>query len=90
MDSVELKGMTVGERAKEGAQRGRGTGTCEHGRHRPVPQDVKVVDAVRTRGHAGHNAGDLGVRRSPRPVLRAGQFHLRSHQVRQAAPLGQP
>ncbi|MFF3467176.1 hypothetical protein [Streptomyces sp. NPDC002619] len=52
VDSVELKGMPVSERAKEGAQRGRGTGTCEHGRHRPVPQDVKAVNAVRTRGHA--------------------------------------
>ncbi|MFC9493592.1 hypothetical protein [Streptomyces sp. NPDC056982] len=90
MDSVKLESMSVGERTQERAQRRRGADTAEHRRHRPVAQHREVVDAVRARGHAAHDAGDLGVRRRTRPVLRPGQPHLLRHQSRQTAPLGQP
>ena len=90
VDGVELEGMAVGEGAEEGAQRGRGTDPCEHGRHRTVTQHVKAVDAVRACGHAPHDAGDLGVRGRTRTVLRPGQSHLLGHQAGEPAPLGRP
>jgi hypothetical protein len=90
MHSVELEGMTVGERAQERAQGGWGTDTPEQGRHPTVPQDVQVIDAVRTRDHASHDAHHLRVRPGARTVLRPPQLHLLGHQPRKPAPLGQP
>jgi hypothetical protein len=77
---MELEGVPVGERAEEGAQSGRSTDPAEHGRQRTVPQDVKVVDAVRPRDHPGHDTRDLGVRRRTRAVLRSRQLDLLGHQ----------
>jgi hypothetical protein len=87
---VQLECVTVGECAQERAERGRGTDPAEQGRHGTVAQHVQVVDAVRARGHAGHEARHLGVRRGTRTVLRPAQLHLLGRQTGEPPPLGQP
>ena len=52
--------------AQERPQRGRRPDPAEQRRHRAVPQQVHVVDAVRPGDHPGHQAGHLQLRRSPR------------------------
>ncbi|WP_425574887.1 hypothetical protein [Streptantibioticus ferralitis] len=42
---MELERMAVGERAQKRAQRGRGSDTCEHDRHRTVTQDIEMLSA---------------------------------------------
>ena len=82
----QLEHVPPGERAQERAQRGRRPDPAEQRRHRPVPQQVHVVDAVRPRDHPGHQAGHLQVRVHPAPVS---DGHVLTGQRGQASPLGQ-
>jgi len=54
--------------------------------HRPVPQQVQVIDAVRPADHPSHQARDLQLRVHP---ARLGDAHVLAGQCRQADPLRQ-
>ena len=81
-----LPGAAPGERPQKRPQRGRRPDPAEQRRHRPVPQQLQVIDAVRPAGHPGDQAGHLRRRVHPAP---AGGPHLSAGQVAQARALGQ-
>ena len=76
-DGVSL----AGGHAQARAQRGRRPDPAKHRRHRPVPQQVQVIDTVRPADHPGHQAAHLQVRVHPAP---AGKPHVLTSQLRQA------
>jgi hypothetical protein len=79
----QLQHVTPGERAQERPQRGRRPDPAEQRAHRPVPQQVQVIDAVRPAGHPGGQAGHLRRRVHPAP---AGRPHVSAGQIAQAPP----
>ena len=83
---LRLPGVPPGERAKERPQRGRCPDPAKQRRHRPVPQQVHVVDAVRSADHAGDQARHFQVRVHPAP---AGDGHMLAGQRGKAGPLRQ-
>jgi hypothetical protein len=83
---LQLEHVPPGEGAQERAQRGRCPDPAQQRRHRPVPQQVHVTDAVRTRDHAAHQAAHLQVRVHPAP---ASDGNPLTRQPGQAGPLGQ-
>jgi hypothetical protein len=68
------------------AQRGRGPDPAEQDVHRPVPQQVHVIDAVRAADHPRDQAGNLQV--GVDPARAAGPDVLRD-QLGEAGPLRQ-
>lgn len=76
----------MGERLQERPQRRRGAEFGEDLGHRPVPQDVHVLDAVGAGEHAGDQDRDFlrGVRRR-----RTGQPQVLAQEVEQPGLLGQ-
>jgi hypothetical protein len=83
---AQLQHVPPGERAQERPQRGRRPDPAEQRRHRAVPQQVQVIDAVRTADHPGHDAGHFHLGVHPAPAADA---DMPGHQVTQAGPLGQ-
>ena len=65
---LQLEHVPPGERAQERSQRGRRADPAEQRRHRAVPQQVHVIDAVRPGDHPGGQAGHLQVRVHPAPA----------------------
>jgi len=55
----ELEHVSPGERPQERPQRGRRPDSAKQDRHRPVPQQVQVIDAVRAADHPRHDPGHL-------------------------------
>jgi len=67
----QLQHVTPGERAQERPQRGRRPDPAEQDRHRPMPQQVQVIDAVRPAGHPGDQAATFTAAFTPhRPTGR--------------------
>ena len=85
-DTVELPDVPEGERPQERPQRRGGPDPTEQPVHPAVPQQIHVIDAVRTGDHPGDQGGDLQVRVHP---TQHGQCELAGDQVGQATPLGQ-
>jgi len=61
-----------------------GADPAEQRRHRAVPQQVHVIDAVRTRDHPSSQAGDLQAGVHPAPVADPDRL---VHQGSQTRPL---
>ncbi len=83
---LQLQHIAPGEGAQERAQRGRRPDLAEQRRHRPVPQQVHVIDAVRPGNHPRRQAADLQVRVHPAP---AADLDVLRDQVLQGRPLRQ-
>jgi hypothetical protein len=58
-DLVELPDMTIGERAKEGAQRRRRTDPAEQPSHPAMPQPIQIINRVRPGHHPSHHRSSL-------------------------------
>jgi len=72
-----------GRCARGPSARSANTWPAEQRWHRPVPQQVHVIDAVRPGGHPGDEAGHLQVGIDP---ARTGDPHILNGQVRQVGP----
>jgi hypothetical protein len=83
---AQLQHVPPGEGPQERPQRGRRPDTAEQHRQRPVPQHVQIIDAVRTRGHPGHQARHLHLRVHPAPPAHPDMLR---HQATQPRPLRQ-
>ncbi len=59
---LQLADVSPGERPQVRPERGRCPDPAEQARHRAVPQQVHVIDAVRACGHARDQARDLQLR----------------------------
>jgi Tn3 transposase DDE domain len=59
---LQLADVPPGIAAQVRAQRGRRPDAAEQRGHRTVPQQVHVIDRIRSGGHPGHQARDLQVR----------------------------
>ena len=83
---LQLEHVPPGEGTQERSQRGRGPDPAEQHRHRAVPQQVHVIDAVRPGDHPGRQARHFQVR-----VHAALMAHpdMLAGQVRKASPLRQ-
>jgi hypothetical protein len=83
---LQLEHVPPGEGPQKRAQRGRGPDPAEQRRHRAVPQQVHVIDAVRARDHPSSQAGELQAGVHPAPVA---DPDMLVHQGSQARPLRQ-
>ncbi len=77
-DRVELLYVAVGERAQVGAQRRGRPHPVEQPAHAAVPEQIEVIDAVRTGKHPGNNAARLG--------HRIGEATVRCSAIRSCSP----
>ena len=83
---LQLADVPPGVRAQVRAQRGRRPDPAEQHIHGPVPQQVHVVDAVRSGDHPGDQAADLRRRVDP---ARAARPDLLRDQLGEPGPLRQ-